>query len=774
MYLARRLLCTGVLVHAIVAHVCDVACAADNARQQTQLNLLTAIKVQPDKAPDCSSLRSIVESVTRDCKTNDERAIAIYNFCQLALYHRATPAEPSGIAALKLIHCYGWSLCGGQHAVESALWREAGWEHRFVGWNGHTTVEAKYDGRWHYLDVFLKFYAWQPDGQGGRTIASQDELTKNAETLIKNAFVLDRVRGCVYAKDNPFVINGEHANWRAAAFLACGDTLEDVIAGLKTHRPAGQGRDWNGIEHATGNYSTDLNLAPGWALTNLWDPVEGNWYWPDQTIPPAHTCGHKDTVNDPGIGLILEPYLNSKPARSYGTGRLTFSPDFSTEACLRGFVECENVKHASGMLLPIDVARPASVVLKLQSPYLLTAAGGQAAGADRVEVSTDDGKTYQPVELRDFGSAVKGRMSALVKIGFQTALKSLRIEALVQNNPGSLPYLSPGKNVVAVTVADAPALGDNKLVVTYAYQLGSRSKSFDQLCDEGKEIARQHNATWSDSVTIVQKTFTARDLPASFEIDCPTPAGRYPVYPRMIFLRREVLSAASTPLPLPADVVAAKPNTGGQLATLPNPFLIGSEKPAPIAVRPIQTTRIDLKYLHFCNEQDQVSDKGILVWPKNAQEQGKVVRGAVLVGGDLNDLPKKNVAAVRLVVPVVQGHSMASGKLGVVLLKTPVEKGKGCGFRELDHSAGWAIVPMQPGETPEYRPAKPISIDVTRAMKEIAAGSRKFSGLALRMVPDRGVDDGYTVRCQVSTTEPIFLEVDTYSEFVKPAESDRK
>ena len=63
---------------------------------------------------------------------------------------------------------------------ESALWRKLGWEWRFVGWNGHTTVEAKYDGRWHYLDVFLKFYAWMPDpnAPGGRTIAGEDDLTR--------------------------------------------------------------------------------------------------------------------------------------------------------------------------------------------------------------------------------------------------------------------------------------------------------------------------------------------------------------------------------------------------------------------------------------------------------------------------------------------------------------------------------------------------------------------------------------------------------------------
>ena len=72
------------------------------------------------------------------------------------------------------------------------------------------------------------------------------------------------------------------------------------------------------------------------------------------------------------------------------------------------------------------------------------------------------------------------------------------------------------------------------------------------MYDEDKEIAKAHDATWDDNVTCVQKTFTAGDLPAKFEIDCPTPKGRYPVYPRMLFVRREVLAAGQSPVPLPA------------------------------------------------------------------------------------------------------------------------------------------------------------------------------------------------------------------------------
>ena len=340
----------------------------------------------------------------------------------------------------------------------------------------------------------------------------------------------------------------------------------------------------------------------------------------------------------------------------------------------------------------------------------------------------------------------------------------LSIEAIVQNNPGALPYLSPGRNLITVSVADPKALGNNKLAVTYAYRLGARTKSFEQLCDEGKEIARQHNAKWSDTVTCARKVFAAGDLPATFEINCPTPKGQYPVYPRMVFLRREVLGPGSSPSPLPAGALEAKVGPGDELMSLPNPFLVGTETPPPIKARAVKTTHIPLKFLQYVNDQGEVAGTGTLRWPKNRAEEGKVVAGAVIVTGELVSLPAKGLAAARLVVPVTLGHNKAAGKLGVVFLKSPVEPGKACAVRELSDIAATTVIPKQPEDTPEYKPAKLFSIDITRAVKAVASGENKFNGLALRMVPDRGTDDGYTIRCDIPAAEEMHLEMDVYTE----------
>ena len=248
--------------------------------------LVRQIKVLPDRVADCSSLKSIVESVTRGCTTNDQKAIAIYNFMLLTHYHCPYANEDGGIPAIKEINCYGWGLCGGLHTVESALWRELHWNWRFIGWPGHTTVEAEYDGRWHYLDAFLKVYAWMPDGKTGRTIAGEYDLKQHPKELLQDAFVLDRERNVFYAKSDQFSVVGDKLNWRAHDFLSCGDTLTE----LPSLSRAGPAESWGGYNQATGGYSTDVNLAPGMALTSTWDTQPGAWYWKESNKPPSHSC----------------------------------------------------------------------------------------------------------------------------------------------------------------------------------------------------------------------------------------------------------------------------------------------------------------------------------------------------------------------------------------------------------------------------------------------------------------------------------------------------
>ena len=759
----------GVLKSVIVCLISfsgKASLAADPTPANQSPAMVASIKILPDKAPDCTSLKTIVESVTRDCKTNDQKAIAIYNFMRLTHYHRAYPSEPGGIPVLKEINCYGWSLCGGLHAEQSALWREMGWNWRFVGWPGHTTVEAFYDGRWHYLDVFLKFYAWMPDpnNPNGRTIAGEDDLAANPQELLTDAFVLDKSRKVMYAKGNEFELIGEKANWRAPAFLVCGDDIPGIIEGVKHKNRVGPEPGWGGMQHATGTYSADVNLAPGFALTNTWDKSAGAWYWAGSKVPPCHTCGDKEIRNSPEKGLIAEPYLGPDwNCESYANGELSFRPDLTNRDCLQSFAAVENAKLENGAIVPIDAGKLSRVTVLMQSPYILTQARGSASGIAKSEVSIDSGKSWKEIDMQDFGAAVGGQVQALVRLTIKDHLQNLHLQATVQNNPFALPFLSPGKNKIDVSVADPKSLGENKLVVTYAYRTGSRRKSYEQLCLEGKEVSRGHDASWKTATTVVQKVFTAKDLPAKFDIDIPTPKGEHPVYPRMLYVRREVLTPNQNPLPRPENSQPPQETPGDELKTLPNPILVGTEPPPPQIKRAVQTTTISLVPSHFVGKSGDVPTSDLLRWPKSDQE--KIDPLVYLIGGELKNLPPlKNLAAARLVFPVTRAHPKAPTKVGVVALPEPIVKDKGYDFAKLGEVLGSVNVPTLADDAPNWSPAKEFKIDITRYIRSLIVDGGNFHGLGLRVVPDRGVDDGWTVRVQLPNQPQIRLEVETYRE----------
>ncbi|HTU22738.1 MAG TPA: hypothetical protein VMG10_32155 [Gemmataceae bacterium] len=717
------------------------------------------IKVLADKAPDCSSLKAIVESVTRGCKTNDEKAIAIYNFMQLANYHHAYPSEKGGVGALKEINVYGWSLCGGLHTVEAALWRELGWKWRYVGWSnpGHTTVEASYDGRWHYLDSFLKFYTWMPDPRvpGGRTIAGEEDIKANP-ALVRDALTFDKARRVYYRKDNRFENLDGKANWRAPAFLVCGDEPEGVISGVRSSNRAGSPTGWGAIRFDSPGYSTDINLSAGSALTLTWDAVPDASWMNGRKHVPYHTCGDKDYRNCPVIGPILEPYLSSGgKGRSYANGTLLFAPELTNDAFLSGLASKDNVKVSDGKLVPVDSDRPASITVELQSPYVMTRASGRADGVDKAEISLDGGKTFKPIRLDDFSEEVGGQYACQVRLSFKTALRAPRLEATVQCNRCALPYLSPGRNKITVHVADPRELGDKRLAITYAYRTGSRSKSYEEMADAGAELARAHYASWSDKPTVVQKVFTAKDLPATFTIDVPTPKGKYPVYPRMLFLRREVLAPGAKPLPLPEGAQSPAPSQPDELKTLPNPFTVGIALPPARTIRPTSKRTLVLRASHAVSLDGQAAENHFLKWKKGET-------WVMLIGGELKDLPPAaDIAAARLIFPVVRGHQKAATKVAVVVLKAPFQPGKAYDFKGLGDEGGSVIVPRQPN-TGDYQPPKTFAIDVHRAVKRLAVGEMPFHGFALRVVQDRSVDDGWTVRVDLPKAALIQLELDIY------------
>jgi hypothetical protein len=111
---------------------------------------------------------------------------------------------------------------------------------------------------------------------------------------------------------------------------------------------------------------------------------------------------------------------------------------------------------------------------------------------------------------------------------------------------------------------------------------------------------------------------------------------------------------------------------------------------------------------------------------------------------------------------VTRGHAKAPTKLAVVLPRVPIKTNAPYDFKDLAEIVATGVIPKQPTEA-EYNPAKSFSVDVTRAVKRIAAGETKFYGFALRVVPDRSVDDGWTTRLDLPRAAVVQLELDVYA-----------
>ncbi len=134
----------------------------------------------------------------------------------------------------------------------------------------------------------------------------------------------------------------------------------------------------------------------------------------------------------------------------------------------------------------------------------------------------------------------------------------------------------------------------------------------------------------------------------------------------------------------------------------------------------------------------------------------------MLVDFDAGKLPKlEDLAAAKLVLYVEEAHDKAAMQVAAVMLDAPFDVDQRYEFAKFGQNVGSTIV--QKGSGAAVSPPRRYEIDVTRAVRAWAGGA-KCHGLAVRIVPNRGVDDGWTVRFTPSREKPAELEITTYAE----------
>ncbi|GAG48945.1 unnamed protein product, partial [marine sediment metagenome] len=101
--------------------VCGLMALA--ARQLAEAAGLDGVVVSTERSVNCSTLKTIAEDVTRDCKTDQQKAIAIYNFMVRVIYmpyhsHRPLEMKQGRLLfandPLKYINVYGCCGCRPQ------------------------------------------------------------------------------------------------------------------------------------------------------------------------------------------------------------------------------------------------------------------------------------------------------------------------------------------------------------------------------------------------------------------------------------------------------------------------------------------------------------------------------------------------------------------------------------------------------------------------------------------------------------------------------------
>jgi hypothetical protein len=496
------------------------------------------IVIDTDRSVNCTSLSSIVADVCRDCKSDQDKAIALYRFMVRTVWmdwhsHRPLEMQPDGRLLfpndpVKYIVVYGYCGCGPQAGVFGALCEAAGLKARLLDPGfGHVSNEIYWGGKWRWLDVWLPAYVTDAKG----VIYSYDEIMAD-RARFSNAREEGRAPG-------DFMVNYN-------------DDLGTVV-NAKNHKPSG--------EPYGQTYTENLRLRPGESCTWMWGNV-GKWYNPSGPYDkamyleghypsgPATKFGNDQALKD--AFPYWEPYrktIEDGPHspwsntyyRYYGNAIFVHEPRLTAKGLAAWDAAIEKVEPLKDGGLAAN-KQGGRVDLEFQLPYVIadTWVEGQAemdaGGLLSFSFSTDGGKTWllggeatrsgafgiqigKPNTIAFPGGSTSGRYGYRLRIEFwtdyrkkPTILKSLKVTNTTMLNFYSRPWLEVGDNTVTVTAANGETLKTIPLEVTWRWlEDGKEAKSFVHKVDK------------SGARSVIHVGGKKRPRMESVTIACPAP-----------------------------------------------------------------------------------------------------------------------------------------------------------------------------------------------------------------------------------------------------------
>jgi hypothetical protein len=373
---------------------------------------------------------------------------------------------------LKLITVYGACVCGSQAGIYGALCHKAGLEvRRFDPGFAHDACEVRWDGKWHWLDVWLPCYVLDREGE----IASYAQIMAD-KSLLSEALEQGR------ASPNFFF------NYK--------DDLQTILS-AKRYVPQGPA-------NPECTYRENLCLRPGESCTWMWDNV-GKWYWPGEHFPagPAFKFSREHRMKE--AFAFWKPYRKEFKGgphwwhdvyyRYYGNAIFEYAPKLRQEDMMSAGAKLTNIAFdGKGWARP-GKEGTASIAIPVHVPYVIADATVECVAdcsegsAIAISYSLDGGAHWHRAwrgepqgraPLVSLGrpsvssppvDCVSGHYDYLVRYELtgEAHLKQIKITTCTMLNFYSRPWLESGTNKVTATASNPDALQRWPLDITWRW-----------------------------------------------------------------------------------------------------------------------------------------------------------------------------------------------------------------------------------------------------------------------------------------------------------------
>ncbi len=441
------------------------------------------VKVTTDRSIDCSSMATIARDLYRDCKSDEEKAVATWYFVRRLHFH--WPHIPTW-DSMDLINSYGFALCGYQSMMYVQIAAAGGLKARTMHPTSHVIAEAFYDGAWHMFDCQVGWFA------------------RNRKGAVAN---------CAELKADPTLVTDAIKEGRASApYFQCRDNPKSGTNYAATARTGGPRKP--------PDKRLIINLRRGESILRNWSNEGRSWHktGDERWTQPRHGCSAQSIdANDPVNWPYWKPYAevrrvdNGKAVygikRTYGNGRMVYEPDLTTDAFTDGLapggLKGITAKAGDGPNLgPAQARKAASATFTIDLPYVgvdawLDIDAVRKGDNDVLAVYTkrkntawkkvwsagETGKLEaRKIPLKEaawfgHGFQLKFEMTAAASAA-DVGIDRFKVTSVFMNNIYSLPFFTPGDNTIRLTAGQGADLKANKLTLEYAWTEKGEDKTF--------------------------------------------------------------------------------------------------------------------------------------------------------------------------------------------------------------------------------------------------------------------------------------------------------